>query len=130
MIQQDILPRTLARPVKKVFLPWPDEYEVEDMGRDGDLPWPLLGNVYEFEEGVPFYGYVYHSRRLAYAIPTIPGNGSDMVAVLDLETGERYIWPTSLRGNSMTLDCLITISSCSFHLRKCVIFCRRRRLTW
>lgn len=90
-----------ARPIKKVFLQWPNEYEPRDLEHSPELPWPLLDNRYEFEEGALFYGYAYHSRRLACIIPTIPGNGSDMVVVLDLETGQKSVWANVVEGGNL-----------------------------
>lgn len=64
-----------ARPVKKVFLPWPDGL----MERSGVI--------------------AYHSRRLCYHIPD---DDRDKVVILDLETGQKSIWSN---GGGEPLGC-------------------------
>lgn len=80
-----------ARPVKKVFLPWPDI--------DAMLAWSddYEDDTYQSENGPRDIMYhlldiAYHSRRLVYVVPPLTDEDVYRVAVLNLETGNISFW--------------------------------------
>lgn len=80
-----------ARPVKKVFFPWPDV--------DAMLAWSddYLDDTYQSVYGPRDMMYhlldiAYHSRRIAFIVPPFTDADVYRVAVLNLETGNISFW--------------------------------------